>query len=744
MVVSSRRRLTVLALALAWSPSSALLADDAPPDEPAPEQAASRRALEDPPAPFVPLRPRSEDDRRRIEATRLYAAARAMEDRGQLVESLGLLEQARQKDPDSVAILRRLSRVYRGLGRIEESVDVARKILERDPGDTAAIWLLVAYALEIKKDPAAAANELRTLLERPDLPPDSAGALLARRTLGDLSAEFLGRMDEAADAYEAVLEALDRRSAARIPPSELRRILRDDEAESYLRFGEVFLREKRYDLAIRAFRHGLRVDSEDSQIPRFLAEALLRAGRLPEALETLEGYLRRQPQGREPYELLAEILAGLGREREILPRLVAASEADPENLSLQFALVERYREEGRAEEADARLAELLKRRGDPQIFGPLSASLLKERKTDELVKVLRDAFAKPGGPEAVAPQAKAIVDEPEYADEVLEAAIRLFEAEPDAFGEPVQKSFAAIARLAGKPERLLSLDRLVIRHDPSPQHYRELVVDLFNNARYDEAADSLGELLEKYPAEKTAQIYRMLAQCLYLSGRVEPGLEAAREAEKLEPDDPQTLLLLGALLSRAERHRDAIAHYENLLARFPNDEEMERRARLGLSSTYVSLEDFEKGEAELELLLEKYPDDPGVNNDLGYLYADRGVHLERAEAMIRKALEDEPENSSYLDSLGWVLYRLGRYEEAIGPLEKAAEDRGADTTIHDHLGDVYYRLRRYDAAREAWTRAESHAAQGDPPDRRLATIRQKLRELERLMSSRPPSDGRAP
>ena len=68
------------------------------------------------------------------------------------------------------------------------------------------------------------------------------------------------------------------------------------------------------------------------------------------------------------------------------------------------------------------------------------------------------------------------------------------------------------------------------------------------------------------------------------------------------------------------------------------------------------------------------PTTPGVNNDLGYLYADQGKNLEKAEAMIRKAVQEEPDNCAYLDSLGWVLFKRGKVKEAVEPLEKAVKN----------------------------------------------------------------------
>lgn len=693
--------------------------------------------LDDQPEPFVPLHPRTSQDRQRLQILQQYVEARVLENQQRLTEAISSLEKARLEDPKSTAILKRLARLNRALGRLEKSVELSHRVIELEPDDPDSIWLIVAYTLEVKKSPESAVQFLESLLKNEKLDPKTAGAILAERLLGDLQAEFLANFEKAADSYAKVVEALNHQSASQIPAASMRRILRDDEVNSYLRFGEVFLRAERYGDAVLALRRGLISAPENSQIPRFLAEALLRDGQPDEALDMLEGYLRKQPQGREPYELLAEILHNLGRDDEITPKLEAAAEADPKNISLQFALAERYRESGQDERANTLLAELLKREGDPQVFGPLAASLLKERKTDELIKVIRDALDQPGGPQAIAAPLEAIAEDRKYADEVLAEALKAIEADPEAFNDDARKVFAYIANKSENPDRLIALDRLNVKHNPSPQSYRELVVDLFRNGHYEEAASTTRELIAKYPDEQNAMIFGLLARSLYLDGKIEPALEAAREAQKRDADDQETLFLIGFLLGRADRNQEAIDHYQAILARFPNDDEASKRARLGISAVYVGMDDYEKGAKVLEEVLEQDPDDPHVNNDLGYLYADRGQHLEKAEAMIRKALEDEPTNTAYLDSLGWVLYRQGRFEEALVPLEQAAEDRIADPTILDHLGDVYYRLQRYEEAQDAWKSAKEAASKSDPPDKRLPSIRQKLQELERLMASSP-------
>ena len=166
-----------------------------------------------------------------------------------------------------------------------------------------------------------------------------------------------------------------------------------------------------------------------------------------------------------------------------------------------------------------------------------------------------------------------------------------------------------------------------------------------------------------------------------------------------------------------------------MLKRYRDNEEVIKTARPSLSVVYVNQGDYAKGEAELERLLERFPDDPGCNNDLGYLYAEQGKNLEKAEAMIRKALLEKSDERAYLDSLGWVLFKRGKAKEALEPLEKAAEKMREDTaqegsnpdaTILEHLGDVYFHLHDLRKAGDAWREAAKFAETAVPPRATLA------------------------
>ena len=124
------------------------------------------------------------------------------------------------------------------------------------------------------------------------------------------------------------------------------------------------------------------------------------------------------------------------------------------------------------------------------------------------------------------------------------------------------------------------------------------------------------------------------------------------------------------------------------------------------------------------------PDNATVLNDLGYMYADRNVHLDDALKMLQKAVALEPTNGSFLDSLGWVYFRLGQYGPAEDNLHKAIERSPTDASIHDHLGQVYAKSGRLQLAVAQWERSMSEYAHTLPADADPADIAKVKRELD--------------
>jgi Flp pilus assembly protein TadD len=149
-----------------------------------------------------------------------------------------------------------------------------------------------------------------------------------------------------------------------------------------------------------------------------------------------------------------------------------------------------------------------------------------------------------------------------------------------------------------------------------------------------------------------------------------------------------------------------------------------REARLVLSNIALKNGRLEDSVEWLEQVLDEFPDDVAALNDLGYLWADKGLHLQRSLAMCRRAVAAEPDNRAYRDSLAWALFKLDRPEEALREIEQAVKGSDPDGELLDHLGDIRARLGNRDGARAAWRQAaEVFARDGEEAKRAAAATK---------------------
>ena len=201
--------------------------------------------------------------------------------------------------------------------------------------------------------------------------------------------------------------------------------------------------------------------------------------------------------------------------------------------------------------------------------------------------------------------------------------------------------------------------------------------------------------------------------------------EALTELEFLfkNYNDLESLIEIGDIYREKEQFDKAVSTYnqvEDKLSDGISKEYWHLHYLRGMS--YEQLGQWDKAEADLQKALAFQPDHPFVLNYLGYAWADKGVNLKQSLEMIRKAVALRPEDGFIADSLGWVLYRMGNYAEAVPHLERAVELMPYDSVINDHLGDAYWRVGRQLEARFQWSRAKNHS--DDPL--LISTIDQKL------------------
>ena len=188
-------------------------------------------------------------------------------------------------------------------------------------------------------------------------------------------------------------------------------------------------------------------------------------------------------------------------------------------------------------------------------------------------------------------------------------------------------------------------------------------------------------------------------------GRTDDAIATLAALADERPTRPDALIAMGDLLRGKERFAEAVVAYDKAMARIGT---VEPRHWALLYSRGIALErskQWARAEADFLKALELNPDQPYVLNYLGYSWVEHGINLDKALTMIETAVKLRPEDGYIVDSMGWVLFRLGRYEEAVPHLERAVELRPADPTINDHLGDAYWRVGRENEARFQWDRA---------------------------------------
>jgi tetratricopeptide (TPR) repeat protein len=224
-----------------------------------------------------------------------------------------------------------------------------------------------------------------------------------------------------------------------------------------------------------------------------------------------------------------------------------------------------------------------------------------------------------------------------------------------------------------------------------------------------QAAEELKLAIKYYntqipPPEKGSsfiEAHTLLALVYSLQGKIEEATSeyetALRGAIALEPENIRIHKSLGRVYLRKNKFSDAEKTYRFILNLAPSDSE----AHFFLGTIYEEQDRRNEAIEEFKVALKLNPEFPEALNSLGYLYAEESINLKQAEGMIKKALIHEPNNGAYIDSLGWVYFQQGRYQEAVAELEQAIQFL-SDPIIYEHLGDAYQKQGNLIKARENW------------------------------------------
>lgn len=197
------------------------------------------------------------------------------------------------------------------------------------------------------------------------------------------------------------------------------------------------------------------------------------------------------------------------------------------------------------------------------------------------------------------------------------------------------------------------------------------------------------------------------AEALRRAAKPDAAIEVLEHLSRDLPELPVVHSALGDLQRQQENYAAAVAAYDRALEFSDEKAESNWFVLYARGISHERLKSWPQAEADFRAALELRPDQPQVLNYLGYSLVEKRIKLDEALNMIERAVAARPDSGYIVDSLGWVLYRLGRYEEAVEPMERAVELMPVDPIVNDHLGDVYWAVGRYREAEFQWSRALS-------------------------------------
>ncbi|MFA8342241.1 MAG: tetratricopeptide repeat protein [Rhodothermaceae bacterium] len=222
---------------------------------------------------------------------------------------------------------------------------------------------------------------------------------------------------------------------------------------------------------------------------------------------------------------------------------------------------------------------------------------------------------------------------------------------------------------------------------------------LFDNQRYDESIEILSKAINNFPDDFVLNLILGLS---YTSNEDnENAVKYLEKAVKLNSTDITALMAYGFNLDRVDKDDEAIKYLSKALEIDP--ENVQVLSNLGL--IYENREVYEKSDSLYQKALAIDSTNVLVLNNYAYSLSERGIRLKEAEQMSRQALDAEPESASYLDTYGWIMFKMGNLEKALEYVLKAYEKDEEDPALLEHLGDIYLKMDDKTKALEYWEKA---------------------------------------
>lgn len=465
---------------------------------------------------------------------------------------------------------------------------------------------------------------------------------------------------------------------------------------------EIYTAARKNDSAIVILNKIIELDSANYN-------AYYKLGRLYEttnnplrAIETYNKLLKQIGNEWSVLARLAELYEKMGNYKDASLTVQKLIELDPANLQLQKILIDLYLRYDNVDNALSLLDELLQfypsdidlREKKAQIYLQKDDWISASKEYEYLVK--SDEISLDGKLRISTTYfSEALKD-----TNLLKIALSFFELMYADSANWQTGSFLGALYLLNDNDKGISLIEEAIEESPFiPMTWIQLSGILFDNKYYKVSAEISKSALKKFPEDFTLAL---IAGLSYAQNSIHDSAEIyLSKAVELNPTDITALSSYGYTLSQLKKSEEAIYYINKAIELDPNN--IDLLGTLGL--IYNSIERWEECDSVYTLALSKDPDNALINNNYAYSLSERGIRLDEALKMVNIALEEHPDNSSYLDTKGWIYFKMGEYTLAEEFIRRSLEIGGERAVIVDHLGDVLFKLGKVKDAIEYWKKA---------------------------------------
>ena len=614
--------------------------------------------------------------------------AGAYGNRGEYVnKAIDFYKQALKVDPNATYIEEELTDFYVQTGQLDKALQEAESLLKAHPDSASAHKVMARiYSRQIgdpdqgRVDQAMLKNAIGQYQKAAELNPKDTESLsmlarLSRVAHDDATAEkaykqVLAQDPDDEDALNGLaLVYADKGDFAGAVDMLKKAVEKNPEPRNVVMLAQFYDQAKDFENGAEAWKQAVSLTNGNSKVLRAYATDLYAAGRFDEALKALQD--------------------------------LAVAEPKDDKLQLQ-------------------IAELLRNKKD---FDGAAAALAKARAISD-------------SPEARFANAELLNAEGKHAEAIAQMRKLLDDTKKDTYNQEERGNrLEMLERLgtydmaAGKTADGVAAFHEIAELDPTlgSRVTTQTVLALRDAREYKTARQEADAGLKKYPTDK--QVIETHALIMGDLGLTDTAINELKSLPNYLKDREVLLNFMAPIQDKAKRFDEERKTLDAADALSKNPQEKEQ-VEFMRGAMYEREKNFDAAEKSFRKVLADDAKNSGAMNYLGYMFADRGVHLDEAKQLISKALELEPGNPAYLDSLAWVYFHQDQYDQAANELRQALDKMGDDPTVHDHLGDVYMKQGKIREAIQQWESSVAEYKKAAPSDQDPVEQAKVVKKLE--------------